>query len=120
MGKSNQELYCWECKHYFDMPLLNGFNGIVKMICPCGHHHQRNVKDGRIVEEGRYTGDAVEEIIIPKSARYKESKIAKMRKKFDERDGVEIKPEDEGKENARNNVMAELWLDYYGPNSERY
>lgn len=113
---TNQEGQCTKCFDFYEAPMLNGLTGPVTLVCgSCGHPHRRCAKNGRIVEEGRYnSGEPIEEIILPKSAMYKESKLGKLREKFDARDGIELKEEDK----ARNVVMSELWLDYHGPGAD--
>jgi len=61
MPRITQEFYCAKsgggCGGYILAKLNDAINGIVEVVCPkCGHKHQRNIKDGIIIEEGRYLG----------------------------------------------------------------
>lgn len=61
-----QEFYCRTsgggCGGYIMLPLNMALNHTVRVICPkCRHEHDRKLKDGKIIEQGRSTG-AVHEI----------------------------------------------------------
>ncbi len=65
--KVDQEFYCTEsgggCGGYFTVRLSNELNGNVEVVCPkCKHRHRRVIKNGEIVEEGRFDKHAVESI----------------------------------------------------------
>jgi len=65
--KIDQEFYCTKsgggCGGYFTVPLNNELSGNVEVVCPkCKHRHRRVVKNGEIVEEGRFDKDAIDSI----------------------------------------------------------
>lgn len=93
-----QEFYCRKsgggCGGYFRVKLNIGINGIVKVICPkCQHEHQRNIQDGLIKEDNRYSATPKQEI-VPTMAAYSEDPMTDAMKdiigKNGDADGVEI------------------------------
>ena len=58
-----QEFYCGECSGYFLVRLNMELNHEVMVRCPsCNHLHQRNIRDGRIFEKGRFESTVKENI----------------------------------------------------------
>lgn len=98
MSKVIQEFYCTVsgggCGGYITIKLNIGLNRVIKLICPkCGHSHQRHIKDGVILEDGRYSSGVIEEIVPTigawsETSRY--SDLRSRRKKIMERDGLVV------------------------------
>lgn len=90
-----QEFYCASsgggCGGYITLPVNTSLNGTIRVNCPkCKHQHDRFLKNGRIVEEGRTTG-AVHELCPTIAAWSKEPRLEQTRKipgTKDERDAV--------------------------------
>ena len=83
--KIAQEFYCTMsgggCGGYFVCKLNINITGIVEMICPkCKHKHQRMIKNGQIMENGRNSGSPAQEIEPPLSAWSEKPKTVKMEK----------------------------------------
>ena len=62
-----QELFCTKsgggCGGYWTVSLHPGLNGLFTLVCPnCKHKHQRSVKNGRVIEDGRFSGKPIETI----------------------------------------------------------
>lgn len=107
-----QEWYCGECKTYIRFRLNMEWDRVVWVECPmCGHKHQRYIKEGRIVVDGRLEGSPKEDICPPKSACSKEP----ITKKLDEikytRDSVVIKSSEDL---IRDNYFRERWIEIGG------
>ena len=80
--------------------------------CPmCGHRHQRYIKEGHIVEDGRYSyGDPIEDICPLKSACSKEP-ISKAIVASAKRDGIVIKSD---ADLIRDNFLKDRWVEIHG------
>jgi hypothetical protein len=111
-----QEWYCGECKTYIRFRLSMEYDRAVTVVCPsCGHRHQRFIKDGRIVEDGRHSsGEAKEELCPPKAACSKEPITKEMKNKQWARDGAVVKSD---ADLIRNNYFRERWIEIAGRNS---
>ena len=62
-----QEIHCTTsgsgCGGFFIIKLDVALSGRVTMVCPkCQHRHERCIKNGQIVEEGRHNGDSQEDL----------------------------------------------------------
>lgn len=113
-----QEFYCTRsgggCGGYVIVKLRTTFQGQVEFTCPnCNHKHRRTVKNGRIVEEGRFSKDADIEL-FPTMAAYSKTPrhIANdpTRSDVSERDARVFS----AKNDVRDPALAELWFDYHG------
>ena len=109
MDKIRQEFYCGNCSGYFRIKLAMNYDRIIHLNCPnCGHQHKRKIVSGIIKEEGRDYGDAVEEIVVPKSAYSKEplSEHFRAARAFaQKRDGIKLTEDDL----VREQMMIERW-----------
>lgn len=122
-----QEIHCTKsgggCGGFILVKLDVSLNHRVTVICPkCQHQHQRCVKDGQIVEDGRFTGEAKEEL-CPTIAAWSEKpktrcmqSIIKKQDVRNERDGVVIKSDRdfiaEPWETAQT-ILRESWTDRF-------
>jgi len=108
-----QEWYCGECQTYIRFRLNMEYDRTVWVECPmCHHRHQRCIKKGQIVEDGRFSnGDPVEDIMPLKSACSKEPITKKMQKTSHARDGAIIRSSEDL---ARDNFFRERWIEIYG------
>lgn len=98
MARVQQEWYCTKsgggCGGYIVCKINIAINGIVEMVCPkCGHKHRRNIKDGVIMEELRFSKSPTQEI-CPTMAAYSNNPRLKATQEAagtdKERDGVVI------------------------------
>jgi hypothetical protein len=112
-----QEWYCGECKTYIRFRLNMEYDRVVWVECPmCHHRHQRYIKKGQIVEDGRFShGDPKEDICPPKSACSKDPITKKMQETQWARDGAVIKSE---KDLIRDNYFRERWIEIAGRETE--
>ena len=108
-----QEWHCGNCNTYIRFRLNMSYDCVVWVECPmCQHKHQRYVKKGRIVEDGRFShGDPREDLCPPKSACSKEPITKHMKKTSYARDGAII---ESSEDLIRDNYMRERWLEIYG------
>lgn len=95
MSRVTQEFYCRNsgggCGGYFLAKINTALNGVHNIICPnCQHQHQRSIKDGKIVGEGRSSSKPVDEIYAPKSTWRKEPFTKVMKTKGETEDAVII------------------------------
>jgi hypothetical protein len=122
-----QEMWCTECKFYMSFPLESTLNGVVTIICGlCKHRHQRMIKDGRVVEEGRYAnGKPKFEIEVLRSACYPESRVESMRKAKSKAaygevrdafkgDDLELSRPQTMQEQQAASILEESWKDRFG------
>jgi hypothetical protein len=112
-----QEWYCGECKTYIRFRLSMDWDRAVLVVCPlCKHEHQRFIKDGVIMEDGRFSnGHPKEEICPPKSAASKDPITKKLKdSKWGTRDGIVIKSSEDL---VRDNYFRERWIEIYGDGS---
>lgn len=108
-----QEWYCGNCSTYIRFRLSMDYDRVVWVECPmCKHRHQRFIKKGQIVDDGRYSnGDPKEDICPLKSACSKEPITKQMKKTTYARDGVVIR---NSEDLARDNFFRERWIEIYG------
>ena len=101
-----QEIHCTTsgggCGGFILVKLSMAINRRVTLICPkCKHQHIRCIKDGQVVEQGRFQGDSKEELCPTIAAWSKTPKTKCMQKVveegnfYKERDGVVIKGTDD-------------------------
>lgn len=116
MSKIVQEFYCTKsgggCGGYFMIKMNMALNGVHKIICPnCNHNHQRRVKNGEIIEEGRNNGSPVDEIYATKSSFTWEPRTIQMKNRagsIKERDSVVVtKPDQLAKDISH-------WVEIFG------
>lgn len=113
----SQEFYCGECQGYFLVRLNMALNIEVEVACPnCGHKHRRVISGGRIHETGRFTHDATEIILVPRSTYSKQPRTQAMIKAHEtrglRRDGIVV-----GDEEIQA-FMADRWLEKAGADSD--
>ena len=111
-----QEFYCTKtgggCGGYFTANLNMHLNVVVTVVCPnCKHEHQRYIKNGVLIEDGRTTGKPVEEILGNPASFSKKPKSklwTRMKQSFSdkERDAVVL---NEGQE-----FLADRWFEIHG------
>lgn len=108
-----QEWYCGNCQTYIRFRLSMDYDRVVWVECPmCQHKHQRCIKKGQIVEDGRFSqGDPREDICPPKSACSKEPITKKLSKTKYTRDSVVIKSD---VDLIRDNYFRERWIEIAG------
>ena len=122
-----QEIHCTGsgggCGGFVLVKLNVSLNRRVTLICPkCQHQHRRCIKDGQVVEAGRFDGDAQEEL-CPTLAAWSQTprtkcmqKVVKTKDFGKERDGAVIKdrtdfiapPCDEAQ-----TILRESWTDRF-------
>jgi hypothetical protein len=109
-SKVFQEWYCGNCATYIRFRLNMDYDRTVTVVCPsCGHRHQRYIKKGQIVEDGRHShGDPKEELCPPKSACSKEPITKKMKDDYSKRDGAVIKSD---ADLIRDNFFRDRWVE---------
>ena len=81
----------------------------VNLVCPhCKHEHPRYIKKGVLVEDGRFTTKATEEIIglLPSYSTEPKSNFRKQNPFKKERDAIVF---DKGQE-----YLAEAWFEHFG------
>lgn len=86
----------------------------VEVVCPkCQHRHRRNIKNGQIVEDGRWAGAFVEEIMPPISAYSEEPKTVHMKNKTSrtERDAAVVQSAQDLIDGV---VLWQRWCDRFG------
>lgn len=102
MPKIWQEIHCTisggGCGGFILVKLDVSINRRITLVCPkCKHEHLRVVKDGQIVETGRFNGESEEELCPTIAAWSEEPRTVCMREVVEqhnykkERDGVVIK-----------------------------
>ena len=79
-----QEIYCTTsgggCGGYVVVSINMALNGVHRFVCPkCNHKHQRRIKDGVIMEDGRWERSPVDEI-CPTMAAWSEEPKSRIRK----------------------------------------
>ena len=124
MERVYQEFYCAKsgggCGGYILVQLNPGINGVVEVICPkCKHEHQRNIKDGRIIEQGRYkTNGKPKERLRPPISAWSEipsTKAAhKMQKAIKKRSTSLVKERDAHVISGRRDFLKERWFEIHG------
>ena len=126
MAKVWQEFYCAKsgggCGGYIAVRINMALDGVYTVVCPkCGHKHQRGVKEGHIVEEGRYAGNlgkSIEEL-CPTMAAYSEEPQTKYMKKHGGGKGDSKKERNAGvikskRSLASDSILRQSWLDRFG------
>lgn len=125
MARVFQEFYCTTsgggCGGYFTIPINTMINGVVEVVCPkCQHKHQRVIKNGEIIEEGRGNGKPTQEIIGTMSAYSPSSRFGSLlisaKQKLglkNERDGLVVTKDDE----ERRKLISERWFEIHGSKS---
>lgn len=119
MKRINQEFFCTRsgggCGKFFIIPLNPNLNRIVEIVCPsCDHHHQRLIKDGKVLEIGRYTDKPKEQIYAQISTLSDEPITHKFLNKVgSERDGAVIKDTPERHEWC-DAIIKERWFEIFG------
>lgn len=119
MAKIWQEFYCTKsgggCGGYFMVKLNMALDHTVEVVCPnCKHEHRRSIKEGVILEDGRYSGNVTEKIVPPKSAYSKEPKTIHMKEhktSSNERDGAVVKKKEDL---VRDQTMWQRWCERFG------
>jgi len=112
-----QEFYCAKsgggCGGYVTIRLNMAINGVVEIVCPkCNHKHQRNIKEGVLTNDGRYTITPTQEIIPTIAAWHKKAKHSESQKRVGskkEREAVVI--EDDPQALA---FLKDRWFEIYG------
>lgn len=89
-----QEFFCTKsgggCGGYILVKLNMALNGVVEVVCPnCGHKHQRKIKDGHLIEEGR-RGSPIEILKPTKAAWSATSQLRSPPAARKERDAVRV------------------------------
>ncbi len=109
--KVYQEFYCRRtgggCGGYVLFKLNIGINGVVEVVCPkCGHKHQRCIKDGVIIEDGRFNGKPTQEI-CPTMAAWNKNPRVKQSATLHENGNAAV---------ARDatDFVAESWMERFG------
>ena len=127
MAKVWQEFYCAKsgggCGGFITVRINIALDGVYTVVCPeCKHEHQRGVKAGHIVEEGRYgsglRGKRIEKL-CPTMAAYSKEPQTKYMKKHGggngdgktERNAGVIKSK---RSLATDSILRQSWLDRYG------
>ena len=119
-AKVYQEFYCASsgggCGGYIVVKLRTSFNGIVQVVCPnCKHKHQRNIKRGRIVEQGRYTLHKEPDIeIVPTMAAFSKKPRHVAACHGEERDAKVFKSETD----MTKQFLREAWFDMHGAGTD--
>ncbi len=99
--RTSQEFFCNGCEGFIIVRLNMHINHVVEVVCPeCGRKHRRNIKEGRIWEDGRHASD-VKETVRPTMATYsKKARTSVMREARERgstreglRDGVPLETE---------------------------
>ena len=85
-----QEIHCpvsgGGCGGFILIKLDMVLNRRITLVCPkCGHKHERCIKDGLVVEEGRTTGTAQEELCPTIAAWSKTPRTVCMRQVIEEK-----------------------------------
>jgi hypothetical protein len=111
-----QEFYCASsgggCGGYITVRLNMKLNGVVEVICPkCGHPHQRCLKNGVLMEQGRHSSSPTQELCPTLAAWHKEPTL-KVEGFRPERDAVVGVEESRGK--GIRPFLAELWHERFG------
>ncbi|MHA2279729.1 MAG: hypothetical protein ACXAC5_02380 [Promethearchaeota archaeon] len=118
-----QEFYCASsgggCGGYITVRINMALNGVVEIICPkCGHKHQRCLKQGVLMEQGRHSKSPTQELCPTEAAWSEEAKHPESKKRAGdfnrERDAVVI---DESSQESRGKLcpfLAELWYERFG------
>ena len=126
MSKVWQEFYCAKsgggCGGYITVKLNMAVDGVHTVVCPkCGHRHQRGVKGGHIVVEGRFSPAEGHRIgdIMPTMAAYSTKPRTDYMKKHAggngnlERNAAVIeKPQ--GKPDGAVPFLRSLWFEHFG------
>ena len=122
-----QEIHCTGsgggCGGFVLVKLDVSLNRRVSLVCPkCQHKHRRAIKDGQVVEEGRFAGDEQEDL-CPTIASWSETPRTKCMQKVienkdfrKERDGAVIKkPADfiAPPFDAAQAILRESWTDRF-------
>ena len=75
-----QEFYCGECVGYVRIKINMQLNCEIFFECPnCGHKHQRVIRNGVILEKGRFKDDPVFDLTPTKAAYSKKPWTAAMK-----------------------------------------
>ena len=110
--KVTQEFYCGECNGFIWLSVNKHLNHEFWFCCPnCGHKHRRVMRDGEIIEKGRFGSEPVEELIVTKSAYSTEPQTKTMRDNYSRRDGAVV---------DNNNAKEELSPERYNRWFERF
>ena len=111
-----QEFYCAVsgegCGGYITIRINMKLNGVVEVVCPkCGHKHQRCLKNGVLMEQGRYTSSPRQDLCPTIAAWHKEPKL-KVTGHRPERDAI---VGEEGKSRGKfRPFLADVWLERFG------
>lgn len=127
MAKVWQEFYCAKsgggCGGYITVRINMALDGVYTVVCPnCGHEHQRGVKEGHIVEEGRYQkglqGKRIEKL-CPTMAAFSKTPQTKYMKKHGDGNGDHSSERNAGVIKSKRSLVADSmirqsWFDRHG------
>ena len=109
-----QEFYCTTsgggCGGYILVKINMSLNRRVEIICPkCKHSHRRNIINGLLQEDGRFSGEAKEEI-TPTLAAWSKVSLINPEQKKPKFERIAEKVELSGDEVQAQEIMRESWI----------